>query len=454
MRKILPFLIVLLASCAQENVTLPKLMVSENGHYLCTEDGKPFFYQGDTAWELFHRLTREEVDLYLADRAAKGYNVIQAVALAELDGIDVPNAEGFLPLVNRDPMHPDVREGENNDYWDNVDYVIGKANSMGLYVALLPTWGRYWHDDEPVFNPRNAEVFGKWIAERYHKYDLIWVLGGDRNPNTEFRDSVITSMANAIASVDSLNLMTYHPAGGYSTSLWYQDAPWLDFNSRQSSHSPRYESNFHILEDFNQTPVKPIVEIEPLYEDHPLEFRPDQYGHSNAWDARRTMYWSVFCGAAGVTYGHHSVWQMYDPAKGHTPINRPLMSWRDALDAPAAGQLIHLRRLMESFPFFTRIPKPELVIPHEIQSYIPGAGRYRFAATMDSEGTYAMVYVPHGVSFSVDVSLLSKKSLDASWFCPRTGKSTKIGSFANTGDPLSFTPPSPGESLDYVLILQ
>jgi hypothetical protein len=32
---------------------------------------------GDTAWELFHRLTREEADLYLKDRAAKGFTVIQ-----------------------------------------------------------------------------------------------------------------------------------------------------------------------------------------------------------------------------------------------------------------------------------------------------------------------------------------------------------------------------------------
>ena len=37
---------------------LPKLRVSESGRFLVTEDGRPFFYLGDTAWELFHRLTR------------------------------------------------------------------------------------------------------------------------------------------------------------------------------------------------------------------------------------------------------------------------------------------------------------------------------------------------------------------------------------------------------------
>ena len=46
--------------------------------------GTPFFYLGDTAWELFHRLDREEADEYLSLRAAQGFHVIQAAALAEL----------------------------------------------------------------------------------------------------------------------------------------------------------------------------------------------------------------------------------------------------------------------------------------------------------------------------------------------------------------------------------
>jgi hypothetical protein len=57
-----------------------------------TADGRPFFWLGDTAWELFHRLNREEATRYLEDRASKGFTVIQAVALAELDGLNTPNA--------------------------------------------------------------------------------------------------------------------------------------------------------------------------------------------------------------------------------------------------------------------------------------------------------------------------------------------------------------------------
>ena len=87
-------LLALLPSLAQaENRTSgKKIEVSANHRFLQWDDGSPFFYFGDTAWELFHKLTREEADMYLTDRAQKGFTVIQAVGLAELEGITVPNA--------------------------------------------------------------------------------------------------------------------------------------------------------------------------------------------------------------------------------------------------------------------------------------------------------------------------------------------------------------------------
>ncbi len=62
---------------------LPRLKVSENKRFLVTEDGQPFFYLADTAWELFHRLDRQQATHYLDVRASQKYTAIQAVALAE-----------------------------------------------------------------------------------------------------------------------------------------------------------------------------------------------------------------------------------------------------------------------------------------------------------------------------------------------------------------------------------
>src|SRR6478736_2021730 len=116
---------------------LPQLQVNANQRYLVTADGKPFFYLADTAWELFHRLNRAEADLYLRNRAAKGFTVIQAVVLGELDGLKVPNAYGETPFVDFDATQP------NEHYFAHVDWVVNRAAELGLYIGLLPTWGRW-----------------------------------------------------------------------------------------------------------------------------------------------------------------------------------------------------------------------------------------------------------------------------------------------------------------------
>jgi Protein of unknown function (DUF4038) len=124
---------------------LTRLGVNGNGRFLVTAEGKPFFYLGDTAWELFHRLDRKQVLEYLEVRAAQKFTVIQAVALAEYDGVTTPNAYGKLPFVDIDPARPAVTPGdapgdpEQYDYWDHVDYIIDQANARGLYVAMLPS---------------------------------------------------------------------------------------------------------------------------------------------------------------------------------------------------------------------------------------------------------------------------------------------------------------------------
>ena len=97
---------------------LGKLRVAANRRYLEYDDGTPFFYLGDTAWELFHRLNREDAQYYLSNRAAKGFTVIQAVALAELGRTDIPNAYGDLPLIDRDPSRP------NEGYFRHVDKIV------------------------------------------------------------------------------------------------------------------------------------------------------------------------------------------------------------------------------------------------------------------------------------------------------------------------------------------
>ncbi len=447
---------VFIVSSAVAGEMLPRLKVSENRRFLITDSGRPFFYLGDTTWELFHRLNREDAIRLLENRAALKFTVLQAVAIAELDGHTDPNPYGHVPFVNLDVTQPAVQDGPQNDYWDHVDFIVAEANKRGLYLGFLPTWGRYWHDSskerKPLFTAANAEAYGEWLGRRYRDAGLIWILGGDRNVDGEEQKAIIRAMARGLRRGDGgSHLMTFHPPGGQGSATWFHGDDWLDFNLRQNGHGTEFSGRYDATrKDYDRTPPKPVLDGEPLYEDHPVSFDAKRLGHSIAADVRRPLYWNLFSGACGHTYGHHSVWQMWTASR--TPINQPIRVWPEAIRQPGAAQMQHGRALLESRPFLTRIPDDSVLVADRVPTCVPGAGRYHFAATRDADGTYAMVYAPVGRSFKVRMNVISGSKVRAWWFNPRDGKARSAGTFSNQGEH-EFAPPDPGELLDWVLVL-
>ena len=74
--------------------------------YLAWDNGEPFFYLGDTAWEIFHRLNRDEMAYYFEQRARQGYTAVQGVILAEFEELKerypIPNAfAAYKELLER-----------------------------------------------------------------------------------------------------------------------------------------------------------------------------------------------------------------------------------------------------------------------------------------------------------------------------------------------------------------
>jgi len=74
------------------------VLPSPDGHFLQTADGKPFFWQADTAWLLFHRLNYSESEVCLEDRAGKGFNVVLAVGFQQI-GIADENRNGDVMFI-------------------------------------------------------------------------------------------------------------------------------------------------------------------------------------------------------------------------------------------------------------------------------------------------------------------------------------------------------------------
>jgi len=421
---------------------MTRLKVSERRHFLVTEGGQPFFYLADTAWELFHRLGREDAEFYLGERAAQGFTVIQAVVLAEFNGLVEPNPYGHLPLVDSEPARP------VEAYFRHVDWIVDKAASLGLVTGILPTWGDKWNKKwgvgPEIFTPENARVYGAFLGRRYREKPIIWILGGDRPVDGEHHLAIIRAMAAGLRDGDGgRHLLTFHPTGGRSSSEYVQAEPWLDFNMIQSGHSRNCPNYNMVAADFARDPARPVLDGEPAYEDHPAEFKPEN-GYMDDYDVRKNAYWAVLAGACGHTYGCHDMWQFYEP--GRKAVNFARTPWQEAIHLPGAQQMRHLRRLVESRPMLLRVPDQDLIAAGQ------GEGTDHIQAARARDGSYALVYFASGRPATIDLARLGHPTVWAGWFDPRSGAAHEAGELAARG-PHEFTPPSSGPGHDWVLTL-
>ncbi len=421
-----------------------------------TADGTPFFWLGDTGWRLFQRLTREEAVEYLEDRRNKGFNVIQ-VMIASSAG--EKNAYGQEAFAEGNPGQPKTTPGANParpeeyDYWDHIDFVLTEAETRGLYMAMLPAWCSL---AKTALNETNARPYAGFLLRRFkNRPNIIWVNGGD------CRGSDYTELWKLIGRTlkenDPNHLVTYHPFGGTSSSMWFHNEPWLDFNMFQIGHR-RYdqireeqkafwkgEDGWRFVEeDLAKLPPKPTIDGEPSYESIPQGLHDPKEPYWDANHVRRYAYWAVIAGACGHTYGHNAVMQMHKPGVGKGAYGVREF-WREALQAPGAHQVPHIKRLMLSRPYFERVPD---------QSLIAGTNGERYERVMATRGnSYALLYTFTARPFSVRMGKITGSAASAWWFDPRTGKASRIGEFPNRGV-RTFTPPGmPGEGNDWVLVL-
>ena len=423
-----------------------KLIVSPSHRYIKYEDGTPFFWLGDTGWELFHRLKKSEVETYFQTRSSQGFTVIQAVVLAEFDGLHTPNAYGDLPLKNDDPLQP------VESYFQFVDWVIDRAKDFGLHIALLPTWGdklykNTWGVGPEIFNISNAAKYGEWIGNRYKdKKNVIWILGGDRIPRNDSDVNVWRAMAKGIISGcggENNALMSFHPqpSSTCSSSGWFHKDSWLDFNMQQTGHCDDAPVWKFIGDDYGLNPTKPVIDGEAVYEDHPLCFNAKEKGYTQAFNIRQAAYYSIFAGGFGYTYGCHAIWQFYSPERA--PVNGPLRYWYVSMDLPGARQMKYLRNLMETFPEQDRIPNQKI-----LTDTLDGNLRIQALSGKD----FIMVYSGWGKSFSIQLGKINGRKLSAWWYDPRTGAKIPIGELENNGI-IKFIPYTSGKDNDWILVL-
>ncbi|MBN2183361.1 MAG: glycoside hydrolase family 140 protein [Sedimentisphaerales bacterium] len=436
-----------------------RLVVSENHRFLQHENGKPFFWLGDTGWLLFSKLDRDEARTYLENRRQKGFNVIQVMVL---HGIPQFNIYRDSALTNNNPAEPLTTPGnspeieEEYDYWDHVDYIVETAAQKGIYIAMVPTWGSNVRRRRSPFTVERAQAYGKWLAERYrNKTNIIWINGGDTrgDQNTE----IWRALGTTLHEEDINHLMTFHPFGRTQSSMWFHNDEWLDFNMFQSGHR-RYdqiepgddiatwkgEDNWkYVLEDYAKTPPKPTIDGEPSYENIPQGLHDPKEPFWKAKDARRYAYWSVFAGSFGHTYGNGAVMGMRKPDPRR--VSYGVQSyWYEGINDPGAGQMLYLKNLILSRPFFERVYDSSIIIDN--------GEKYDFVIATRGK-SYALIYTYTGRDFEVALGKITGKDIIAHWYNPRDGKSQLLGKFDNKGTETFDPPGEKAEGNDWVLIL-
>lgn len=391
------------------------LRVSDNQKYLCNGE-QPFFWLGDTAWMLFQQLDLEEAYVYLRNRKEKGYTVIQSVFVHSRP----QGGDGGWKQIEKDVSDP--------AYWDHCDKVIKIAEDLGLYMALLPAWGKVVASG--TLNESNVEQYVEYLAGRYqNRPNIIWLVGGDVRGSVSLE--TFWAEGRTLKRLMPEKLVGYHPFGRTSSSLWFHEEEWLDFNMFQSGHR-RYdqaslgawddnaekegffgEDNWKYVDRDHSYPVmKPTVDGEPSYEWVLQGLHDYSQPYWREWDVRRYAYWSVFQGAMGHTYGDAAIFQFYKNPRVIGGCGARYV-WQDSVHHVGSEHMKHLKELMESVDYQSGRPAEELLLSGQKEKY------HRISVFAGDGFLFAYDYL--GEAFTVSLKQFAGKKVAAYWFDPVSG---------------------------------
>ncbi len=422
----LAFMGAVTSAVAQPGVSFP-LRVSEDRRHLVDSRGVPFFMNGDSPWEISWQLTKEEAEAYLENRRQKGFNAIL------VDTVPYTEWSEHLTQTNRYGHAPFSSSGDlgkpNEAYFRDLDAVVEAAARKGMLVLLCAAdlgSNEMWRPQYISSGPARCGEYARFLGRRFSRFDnILWVLGGDRDPHGVFAH--VEEMAKALRETAPKHLITYH-AGAKSSGVFFQPVDWFDVNMSYGYRDP----HIFVSEDYKRTPVKPAFLGESGYEGENLDGRG-----GSPHRIRRQAYWSVLSGAFGHLYGS-AAWTM-----------KPL--WKDWMDSPGAFHMAHLGAFFQSLPWHKLVPdfgRSVIVEGNEEGSTVATTARI-------PDGSLAVSYLPTPRRVTVDLSRFNGK-VEARWFDPTCGKYLPVANspFENKGSRTFTTPEknSAGDG-DFALVL-
>ncbi len=420
------------------------LRVSPNGRYLTYDNGEPFFYLGDTAWELTWKSREPEMLSYIADRQKKGFTALQVVVMSHqfLYDYGVRNRNGEDFFLNGD------RTRFNPRYFDYLDRIVQAANEAGMVMALVPLWaGMMEYYTRGALTVEQSMLLARYVGARYAGSNVLWIVGGDNTYLSIERKVFWSQFAQTLKKASGGNhLITVHPkAWTVSSDFFDKSDTWLDFHMYQSSHVAGGDFTWEAgLSGYYSNSGKPLLNGEATYEDIynnlwlPGDTTQVQSFRIQAVDVRQSSYESLFSGAlVGITYGANGIWQWDTPELPGTHM--PRVPATEAQNFPGSLHMMILKQIMQKIPWFNAAPAQDFIADFRSQeNYIP------IIATENR----IVAYLPHHTPWLQLKMFPNSRTTECFWINPSTGD-TSATQFV--GAIPRFVPPS---SDDWLLVIK
>jgi len=417
------------------------LKISSNKRYMVYNDETPFFWLGDTHWQMSDYERDSECNYgdncgsqfkhVVKDRIAKGFTVYQTYPDAGVNdgGGNVHVANWWSTKYSQlDPVA----------FQQHFDLKMKYLADNGIVIAL--GCGVHWLSTEGV-GLNGLKLLAKYMVARYGAYPIVWITAQEVDIKPE-EAAIWKEVAKTIDSYDSYKRpLTGHMC--FNNYTWGKET-WHTWFAVQGGHATTrtYKNQAFYKGFWNYSPTQPFLEAEAKYED------VDCGGLNDATDERVAAYKAIQCGSLGFTYGVSGVWAMKWDAKVEGWDSYSKYPWYVGVDAPGSSQMNYLKEFYTSFAWEKLVPRFSdpawctFVYPESsILSSTPDADRY------------VVYFYKTSTSTGILKSLMDTKTYNAQWFNPATGKSILISdAIKSTGG--IYTIPSKPDTKDWLLLVE
>ncbi len=400
------------------------LAVSPNGRFLQTAGGAPFFLLADTAWDLAINMTLAQVDTYLADRRARGFNALVLEVPEHKFTINTAPAN-----VNGDgPFNtPGDFSTPNSAYWSHVDSVFAKIAAAGFANLIAPAYLGYaaglegWYANGMTSSgATKMQNYGAFFSARYAALtNLVWVVGGDYTPP---ESAIISALLTGLRSTGPTRLTTAHwngSGGDYFASTLQPDSPNPNWDIQTVySWTPEISAQIN-----GAGTGKPVILFETHYERY-SGITP-QFVRGSAW--------ATFLGdGCGYCYGNEDVWPF-----GATTGFGDSTDWAAHLNDAGAQGMTVLKSVLTAEAWWTFARDASHVWITAGYGTAGTAGYVPVSATPDRRTFFA--YLPDAnSSVTLDKSKFAA-AFDLDWVDPHNGTVVSISTNTAASGSASFS---------------